>query len=42
VTPEVTEGPAGTGGYFVQIGARNDRDAAVSAFETLSARERPR
>jgi cell division protein FtsN len=35
VTPEVTEGPAGTGGYFVQIGARNDRDAAVSAFETL-------
>ncbi len=34
-TPEVTEGPTGTGGYFVQIGARNDRDAAVSAFGTL-------
>ncbi len=34
-TPEITESSGGTGNYFVQIGARNDREAAIAAFATL-------
>lgn len=34
-TPEVTESSGGTGNYFVQIGARNDQEAAIAAFATL-------
>ena len=34
-TPEITESAGGTGNYFVQIGARNDREAAIAAFATL-------
>jgi len=39
--PQVTEQPSATGGFFVQIGARNDRDAAISAFQTLQQRYAP-
>ncbi|MBX2804956.1 MAG: SPOR domain-containing protein [Hyphomicrobiales bacterium] len=38
INPQANVAPVGTGAYFVQIGARNDPQAATEAFKTLQQR----